>query len=329
MGYLSASIEWSNNRGTPDAWKAWWYDPAARVYYFVGKDNIPFHTVIWPAELLGVGTLYDESGAHLNLPYDIPANQYMNIAGRQFSKSRNWAVWLPDFLSRYDPDALRYYLSVTMPETRDTDYNWDEFVRRNNDELVAAWGNLVNRILTFAYKHFDGRVPEPGPYGDDDRAILARVEAGFESVGALFAACKFRAALGEAMALVDAANRYIDKQGPWFQIKSDRARAATTVYVTLRVVDSLKILLAPFLPFTAERLHQYLGYDAPLFGTLHIEHYTEREREHDVLVYDPAGATGRWTPSTLAPGQAMRQPQALFKKLEPSVADEELARLGQ
>lgn len=329
MGYLSASIEWAANRGRPDQWKDWWYAPEARIYNFIGKDNIPFHTIIWPAELMGTRRLYDDGTRPLNLPYDVPANEFMNIEGRQFSKSRNWAVYVPDYLSRYDPDPLRYYLAAAMPETRDSDFSWHEFVRRNNDELVAAWGNLANRILTFAYKHFDGRVPEPGPLTPADDAIVAEMDGAFASVGALLGACKFRAALAEILAHVDAANRYIDKQAPWFQIKSDRAAAATTVYVTLRVVDSLKTLLAPFLPFTCERLHRYLGYNEPLFGTLRVEHYTEAARGHDALVYDPSSAAGRWAPSALLAGQAMRPSQPLFKKLEPKVAEEETARLGQ
>src|SRR5512143_363479 len=168
IGYLSASIEWAHNRGTPDAWKEWWYNPQARAYYFIGKDNIPFHAIIWPAMLLGAQSLYDDSGRALNLPYDIPSNEFLNLEGRKFSKGDHWAVWLPDALSRYDPDPLRYYLTAVAPETRDSDFAWSDFLRRNNDELVGTWGNLVNRVLTFAYRNFDKQVPQPGELDEID-----------------------------------------------------------------------------------------------------------------------------------------------------------------
>ena len=336
IGYFSASVEWAANRGTPDAWQAWWYDPEAQTYYFIGKDNIPFHTVIWPGELLAVEQLYCEdcgrwSGAaraQLNLPYDVPANEYMNFKGSKFSKSRGGTVDVPYFLSRYDPDALRFYLTAVAPETRDTEFSWEDFIERNNNELVATWGNLANRMLSFATKRFDGMVPEPGEFDDADRDLLAKIEGGFETVGALYAACKFRAALGEALALAREANGYLDRKAPWFQIKEDPAAAATTVYVILRVVDNLKTILAPILPHTAQQLHEYLGYEGQLFGTQHVVKYQEETRSHNALTYDHSGAIGTWTPSELPSGQALRQPAPLFKKLDESVVEEEYARLS-
>ncbi len=329
IGYFSASIEWARNRGTPEAWQEWWYNPDALTYYFIGKDNIPFHTVIWPAELLAVGRIYcrDEK-VRLNLPYDVPANEYMNFRGGKFSKSRGRTVDVPYFLSRYDPDPLRYYLTAVAPETRDTEFAWEEFVERNNNELVATWGNLANRMLSFAYKQFDGRVPQPGDLDDADRAILRQVEGGFQTVGELYAACKFRAALGEALALAREANVYLDRKAPWFQIKEDRAAAATTVYVILRVVDNLKTILSPVLPHTAQKLHEYLGYEGQLFGVQKVEEYQERTRAHQVLTYDHSRAVGSWAPGELPPGQALRRPAPLFKKLDESVIEEEYARLG-
>ena len=330
IGYLSASVEWAHNRGQPEFWKEWWYDPSALSYYFIGKDNIPFHALIWPAELLGVERLYeDDKSRHLNLPYDVPANEFMNIESRQFSKSRNWAIWLPDILQRYSADAIRYYVAANMPETRDTDFDWSDFLSRNNNELVATWGNLANRMLGFAYKRFDGRIPEPGELRPADREILLKTETAFEIVGARLAACQFRAALGEAMALARDANKYLDDQAPWFEIKESEAEAAKTVFTALRVIDNLKILLAPFLPFSSERLHSYLGYDAPLFGEQIIQTYHEETRDHDALTIDLSVATGRWEPSRLRPGQNLRQPEALFAKLEPEIVDQERARLGQ
>jgi methionyl-tRNA synthetase len=267
-------------------------------------------------------------------------------------------VEVPYFLSKYDPDPLRFYLTATAPETRDTEAcpegtegsPWEDFVERNNpvpsasegNELVATWGNLANRMLSFACKRFDGMVPEPGELDDEDRALLAQVEAGFETVGELYNACKFRAALGEALALAREANgdtfaalsAGLDRKAPWFQIKEDRQAAATTVYVILRVVDNLKTILAPILPHTpvlahrTQKLHEYLGYEGQLFGTQHVVECGEETRSHRALTYDHTGVIGAWTKSELPPGQALRPPASLFRKLDESVVEEEDARLG-
>jgi methionyl-tRNA synthetase len=255
------------------------------------------------------------------------ANEYLTFKGGKFSKSRGTAVDVPYFLSKYDPDPLRFYLTAMAPETRDTEFSWEDFVERNNNELVATWGNLANRMLSFAYKRFDGCVPEPSEFDDEDRALLEKVEAGFQIVGDLYNACKFRAALGECLALAREANGYLDRKAPWFQIKEDRASAATSVYVILRVVDNLKTILAPILPHTAQQLHEYLGYEGQLFGTQHVVEYQEETRSHEALTYDHSGAIGTWTPSSLPAGQALRQSAPLFKKLDESLIDEEYARL--
>ncbi len=322
IGYLSASIEWARNVGRPEAWKEWWYDPAARTFYFIGKDNIPFHAVIWPAELIGVERLYeDDPCRRLNLPYDVPANEFMNLEGQQFSKSRGLAIWLPDYLERFAPDPLRYYVASVLPETRDSDFSWDEFVRRNNDELVAAWGNLCHRVLTFADKHFEGQVPLPGLMDRADVGLLARIDVAFRPIGRLLSACKFRAALSETMALAREVNKYLEEKGPWFQIKTDRTAAQTTIYIALRAIDSLKVLFAPFLPFSSEALHGFLGYEGTIFGRQDIVQFAEKERTHDALCYDPAGATGRWAPSELPAGQRLRPPRPLFEKLDPTAVE--------
>ncbi|GAB4575132.1 MAG: methionine--tRNA ligase [Anaerolineae bacterium] len=329
MGYLSASIEWARNIGEPDAWKRWWYNPDARMYYFIGKDNIPFHTIIWPAELTGISGIYNEGSEQpINLPYDVPANEFMNIEGRQFSKSRNWAIWLPDILERYQPDAIRYYVAQTFPETRDSDFSWDGFFSRVNNELVAAWGNLVNRMLGFANKRFDGAVPTPGELTEEDKAILAQSVAALTSVGDLINAVKLRAALQEAMRVVQEANVYLDRRAPWALIKEDPQEAATVVYTILRVIDNLKIALAPFLPFSAQRLHEMLGYEGQLFGEQRIERIQEATRSHEALVYDASQAVGQWQPSELPPGQKFGKIAPLFVKLDESIIDEERARLG-
>ena len=326
IGYLSASIEWAHLQGTPEAWKDWWYGPEALTYYFIGKDNIPFHTIIWPAELIGVGQLYEETRT-FNLPYDVPANEFMNIQGAQASKSRNWGVWIPDILTRYAPDAIRFYLTSIMPETSDSDFSWEDFVLRNNGELVAIWGNLVNRVLAFTVKHF-GAVPEPGSLDEVDQALLHASEAAFERVGGFLAAAQFRAALGEALNLAREANRYLEVKSPWSQIKVDRDAAGTSLYVALQAINALKILLAPFLPFSSERLHQMLGYTTPLFGEQAIREVEEQGRRYSVLAYDPAPATGRWEFSTLPAGRALQPPAPLCVKLDEAVIQEELARMG-
>jgi methionyl-tRNA synthetase len=329
MGYFTASIEWAKNAGEPEAWKDWWYNPEARIYNFIGKDNIPFHTVIWQSELMGVERIYEkDEDKRLVLPYDVPANEFMNIEGAQFSKSRNWAIWLPDILERYDPDAIRYYVTAVMPETRDTDFSWDGFLHRNNDELVATWGNLAHRVLSFAYKHWEGHVPQPGELGAADKELLAKIEAGFDTVGSHLAGVRLRAGLSEAMALARETNGYLDR-APWFSvIRDDREAAARTVFTAMRAVDSIKILLSPWLPFSSERLHRTLGHSESIFGVQEITTVQEGHRSHAVLTYDAAGATGRWEPSRLAAGRAFQKPEPLFAKLDEDLVEEERGRLG-
>ncbi len=328
------AIEWSEIVGQPDAWKKWWQEDSSRTYYFIGKDNIPFHAVIWPAELLGAGTTLDallgsEKPRPLILPYDVPANEFLNLEGQRISGSRNWAVWGLDFLERYDPDPLRYYLTMAMPETKDTEWDWNEFYHRNNDELVATWGNLVNRVLAFTYKHWDGVIPDPGDLRAEDRDLLTAVEDGFDSISTELNAVHLRAALNGAMTLATRVNQYLDVNAPWFEIKTSKENAAKSVYTALRAIDSLKILLAPYLPHTCETLHQYLGYQGTLFGTQSVENIEDDLGAHAVLRYHPETATGKWEASQLPKGQRMREPLPLFKKLEESIVAEERLRLGK
>jgi methionyl-tRNA synthetase len=320
IGYLSASKEWAALIGQPEAWRAWWHAPAARTYHFIGKDNIEFHTIIWPGMLIG----YDRT---LNLPYDVPANEYLNVEGRKLSKSRRWVITMGDALDRYDPDPWRYAIAASLPEGQDVNFTWEEFVRRNNEELVATWGNLANRVLGFAYKRFDGRVPQPGEFDAADRALLDLIEPTFQRVTALLDAVKLKQALEAAMGLAHEANRYLNLKEPWQQIKTDPAAAATSLFVALQVIDTLKTLFAPYLPFTCQKLHGYLGYDGELFGRSYLEEAAETARRHLVLRYDASGATGAWAISALQPGQPLRQPTALFLKLEPAVVDQEIERM--
>jgi methionyl-tRNA synthetase len=333
MGYLTASIEWANNIGQPETWKDWWYNPEAQIYNFIGKDNIPFHTIIWPAELLGIDGIYkgdDEKyrDVHLQLPYDVPANEFMNIEGKQFSKSRNWAIWVPDVLERYQADAIRYYIIASFPETHDSDFSWDGFLSRVNNELLAAWGNLVNRMLSFAYKRFDGKVPVYDALTYADVQIINRIELGFGEVGGLIEQVRLREALQAALALVREANYYLDVRKPWHTIKDDPDDAARSVYTILKVIDNLKTLLAPFLPFSAQQVHEYLGLNGQLFGDLNIVEFQEANRNHKGLIYDASKAIGRWNKSNLMPGQSLREPKALYVKLDPEIVERERSYLG-
>jgi len=262
------------------------------------------------------------------LPYDVPANEFMNLEGQKISGSRNWAIWGLDFLSRYDPDPLRYYLTANMPESKDTDWAWQDFLNRNNNELVATWGNLANRVLAFAFKNWEGYVPQPGELRPADQEILSIVDQGFQSVGAEYAAVHLRAALLETMRLASEVNKYLDQAAPWFEIKNDKDAAATTVYTALRAIDSLKMLFSPVLPFTCQQLHAYLGYGGSLFGEQYLETYQDNLGEHDALRYNPQRGMGRWQPSQLKPGQALQKPEPLFRKLDESILEEERKRLG-
>ncbi|MFA5399964.1 MAG: methionine--tRNA ligase [Dehalococcoidia bacterium] len=294
IGYLSASREWASSQKDNDAWKRFWTGQN-RAYYFIGKDNIPFHTIIWPAMLMGYGGL--------NLPYDVPANEFLTIEGKKLSTSRNWAVWVPDFLSRYDPDPLRYYLSINMPETGDMDFSWHEFLRKNNDELVATYGNLVHRVLSFNHRNFNASVPEPGDMDEAGKALLQKARNTLEQVGSQLDRCHFKEGLKIAMALAQDVNRFLDDAAPWKMIKQDRQAAGRSVYTAIAVISALKTMLYPFLPFTSQKLHSYLGFEGDI-----------RDAGWDFQIPQP--------------GRALPQPQALFTKLDDSLVEEEMARLG-
>jgi methionyl-tRNA synthetase len=314
IGYLSASIEWAQQRGEPDSWKDWWENRDAWHYYVMGKDNITFHTVLWPAILMGAGDLH--------LPDEIVASEYLNMGGKKFSTSRGQVIYVRDVLERYDPDALRYYLMIAGPENQDSDFTWAEFVRRNNDELVATWGNLVHRTLVNAHRNF-GAVPEPGPLNEKDQALIAEVEEALDHVALQLGQARFQSALKHAMTTAAKVNVYLGTEQPWHTIKTDRTRAGTVLYVALRCVDNLKTMLTPFLPFSAQRLHEMLGYTDVIAPQPEVREFSEDGTVHNVLTGDYPMAN-RWVPSKLAPGHPLPQPTALFKRLE-DVLEEELA----
>jgi methionyl-tRNA synthetase len=329
IGYLSAAVEWAQNRGTADAWREWWQNPESLHAYFMGKDNIVFHTVIWPSMLLG----YEQGGelgagkGELHLPDEVVASEFLTMEGKQLSTSRAIAIYVHDVLERYDPDPVRYFLVAAGPETQDTDFTWAEFLRRNNDELLANWGNLVNRTLTNAQRNF-GEVPTPGELTASDQEALAAVASGFASVGELIEQGRFKAALAEAMRLSSVGNQYVDREAPWAAIKEDRERAATILYVALRIVDTLKLIFTPFLPFSSQKLHELLGYEGWLAGPLEFREIEEEGgAKHAVLTGDYTNWVQSWEPSALAPGHKLREPEPLFKKLDPGIVEDELRRL--
>ncbi|HMX73652.1 MAG TPA: methionine--tRNA ligase [Anaerolineales bacterium] len=334
IGYLSAPIEWSQVSGNGEAWRDWWTNPNAKQFHFIGKDNIFFHTSLWPAELMGVGSAFMELFAGeevpLILPYDVPANQFMNLEGKKISGSRSWAVWGRDALTRFDPDAIRYYLTINMPETKDSDWDWAEFVARNNNELVATWGNLANRVLAFCYKNWEGHVPDVdlNTLRPADLELLAAIENGFNTVGTELEAVHLRSAVGEAMKLATVVNQYLDVNAPWSAIKVDKVEAGKTIYTALKAIDSLKVIFAPFLPFTSEKLHGFFNYETPLFGEQYTQVVSDSLGTHTVLRYKPVEGM-QWKPSDLKPGAKLNQPGPLFKKLDEIVSVEERARLGK
>ncbi len=258
MGYFSAPQEWAEINGDPEAWKAWWTDPDAESYYFIGKDNVPFHAVYWPALLMG------HEG--LNLPTDVPANQYLTFGGEKGSASRGVGRSITWYTERLEPDALRYAVASHFPETNDTDLSDAEIERSINEELVATWGNLVNRVVSMIHRYFDGVVPEAGVLTETDVALLQRIDDGFGEVGSLIAAVKLRAGLSSAMGVAQAVNAYLSDLEPWKTAKTDMARTGSTLNVALNATSGVATLLAPYLPFTSREVMEGLGVAVPEAG---------------------------------------------------------------
>ncbi len=335
IGYLSASVEWARRTGDDDAWRAWWCDPAASSYYFMGKDNITFHSQIWPAELLG----YDGRGAHggrpgrfgtLELPTEVVSSEFLTMEGRKFSSSRGVVIYVRDFLARYDPDALRFWIAAAGPENQDTDFTWAEFVRRNNDELVAGWGNLVNRTASLIATNV-GSIPERGELTEADRDLLVTTGAGFGTVGGLVERHRQKAAVQEAMRVVGEANTYLSQQAPWKLRTEDPDRMRTVLHVAAQAVDDCKTLLAPFLPHSAQRVHETFGRKGPWSDRPAVREVDDLDGGpgYPVIMLDDERGSGRWGSTPIVPGTPVAPPTPVFAKLDPSVVEEELARLEQ
>ena len=335
IGYLSASIEWARRSGDPEAWRAWWNDPEALSYYFMGKDNITFHSQIWPAELLayaGKGSRGGRPGVfgELDLPTEVVSSEYLNVDGQQFSTSRGVVILVRDMLSRYQPDALRYYLSIAGPETQDSDFTWAEFKRRTNDELVAGWGNLVNRTATMVHKGY-GAIPQPGVRQPVDEALLATTTTAFGRVGDLLRTHHNRAALSEAMRVVGEANRYISETEPW-KLKGDPDRHATVLHTTVQAITDLNTMLSPFLPFSAQSVHEAFGGTgtvSPMPRIEEVRDLDDESRGYPVITGDyRRGVTlPAWEPRAVVPGTPVGAPTPVFTKLDDSMVEDEIARV--
>jgi methionyl-tRNA synthetase len=339
IGYLSASIEWArrsaeSSGGDPERWRDWWNDPEALSYYFMGKDNITFHSQIWPAELLAYDGRGRKGGSthapgQPHLPTEVVSPEFLTMEGRKFSSSKKVVIYVRDLLSRYEPDAFRYFVAAAGPESQDSDFTWAEFVRRTNDELVAGWGNLVNRTATLIHKNF-GEIPPAGALTDDDEQVLGVAEAAFGSVGDLIARHRQKQAIGEAMRAVAEVNKYVSDSEPWkLKGEEQRDRLATVLHVVAQCVSDLNLLLSPFLPFSANAVDRVLGGAGDVQPMPEIEEAEDLDggAPYPIITGEYSGAA-RWERRPIVVGTPVGKPTPVFTKLDPAVVDEELARLG-
>lgn len=297
IGYISSSVEWAQKQGTPDRWRDYWMNPETKLIHFIGKDNIVFHAIVWPATLMAHGDFI--------LPSQIPANEFLNIEGDKISTSRNWAVWVDDYLEVFPPDPLRYWLESNAPETKDADFTWKDFQTSNNSELADVLGNLINRSLSFIEKNFEAKVPPAGTLRDSDRAILAEIGNATRRIGAALEDFQVRAAVGALMDLARSGNKYFNDEAPWSSFKVDRARCATTLNTTVQLLAALAVLMEPFLPFSAEKLWRMLN--AP--GSHHDQRWNK-------------------VPELRLPdGHPLGKREILFSKIEDAIIEQQIAKL--
>ncbi|MGL5406543.1 MAG: methionine--tRNA ligase [Propionibacteriaceae bacterium] len=326
IGYLSASMEWAQRSGNPEAWKQWWHNPEALSYYFMGKDNITFHSVIWPSILLGQNGAGDRGGnkgpfGQLQMPAEIVSSEFLTMSGSKVSSSRGANIYVGQFLAEFGPDALRYFIAVAGPENQDTDFTWEEFVRRINFELANEWGNLVNRSLSMAHKA-RGAIPTAGTLADIDKAMLATSKEAFATVGELIGKNRFKQAIGEAMRVVGAANKYLSDCEPW-KLKDDPERHDTVLNTALQVVQDCNTLLTPFMPHAAQKIHEALGGTGIWAAQPEIYEVEEDGLTYPVLMGNYADEQARWESTPIEAGRPLDKPSPLFTKL-----DEKLGETG-
>ncbi|GAA6526379.1 methionine--tRNA ligase [Intrasporangium sp. DVR] len=333
IGYLSASIEWARRLGEPERWREWWNDPDAVSYYFQGKDNITFHSQIWPAELLayaGRGSRGGEPGDYgvLDLPTEVVASEFMTMEGRQFSTSRGHVIYVREVLDRYGPDPLRYFICAAGPENQDSDFTWAEFIQRNNSELVAGWGNLVNRTASMIAKSF-GEIPPRGPLEPVDEALLATVRDAFDTVGGLIERQRFKQGIGEVMRVVGDANKYVTETEP-FKLKGDdqRERLGTVLHVLAQAVVCINTLMAPFLPHGANRVHRVMGGTGDFVPMPRLEDVTDLDGDESYpIITGEYSSTPRWECTSVVVGTPIAKPTPVFTKFDPAVVEEEIERM--
>ncbi|MDX8056388.1 methionine--tRNA ligase [Lentzea sp. BCCO 10_0798] len=326
IGYLSASVEWARRTGDPDAWKEFWTGDA-QGYYFMGKDNIVFHSLIWPSLLLGQNGAGDKGGepgrfGTLNLPTEVVSSEYLTMSGSKFSTSRGTVIYVGDFLKEFGPDALRYFISVAGPENQDTDFTWEEFVRRTNFELANEWGNLVNRSISMAHKNV-GAIPKATALSPADHELLAQSKAAFDTVGAHLRRSRFKQASGEAMRVISLANKYLSDQEPW-KLKDDLDRRDSVLHTALQVVQDANTLMTPFLPHSAQKIHEALGGTGVWAAQPEMTEVTDLdipERSYPVLTGDYAGEQAKWESTPLEVGRPLQKPSPLFGKLDAKLGE--------
>ncbi|WP_293768496.1 methionine--tRNA ligase [uncultured Corynebacterium sp.] len=340
VGYLSASVEWAYRTGNPDAWKDFWQNPDARHYYFMGKDNITFHSQIWPAELLGYAGKGVKGGelhayGELNLPTEVVSSEYLTMSGSKFSSSKGVVIYVKDFLAEFGPDALRYFIAVAGPENNDTDFTWDEFVRRINNELANGWGNLVNRTVSMAHKNF-GEVPAPAALEDADKAILTLAEETFAAAAESLEHSRFKQAMTAIMHVVGEANAYIAAMEPWKLAKEEgqRERLATVLWTALQVVSDCNVMLTPFLPFTAQKVHETIGRTGVWAAQPEIQDVVDdipvelvgvglppENHPYPIITGDYSAQQAVWGRVDVIPGTPLEKPQPIVAKLDPELGE--------
>lgn len=299
IGYISATQEWAQEQGDPEAWRTWWQDTSTRLLHFIGKDNIVFHALLFPA------MLHAHSEDYI-LPDNVPANEFLNLEGNKLSTSRGYAVWLPDYLERFEPDSLRYCLARNLPETRDTNFTWDDFQARHNNELADVLGNFVNRTLTFVGKYFESKVPELVDPTDADHAALDGMLAAVEKTRGQMERFQIRAAAETLMLLGKDANRYFDEAQPWATRKTDLARCGSSLHVCCQYLRTFAGAWAMFLPFSMQKLWDALGAD----GELWRDGWPTAENR-------------------LPAGHPVESPGILFRKIEDEAIEAEKERLAK
>ncbi len=331
IGYFSASVEWARRTGQPEAWQEWWNNAEARAYYFMGKDNITFHAQIWPALLFGHNGEGDKGGeageyGKLHLPDEIVSSEFLTMSGSKFSTSRGRVIYVEDFLRDFGPDTLRYFISVAGPETQDTDFTWDEFVRRTNFELANEWGNLVNRSISMAHKNV-GAIPRPEAPTAADEELKELSRKAFDTAGAHLGRSRFKLAAAEAMKVVTAANKYISDQEPW-KLKDgseeSTARRSSILHTALQVVSDANTLLTPFLPHSAQKVHEALGGTgiwAAQPELREVEDLDIADRVNPILTGDYAAEAATWKSIPIEVGKPLEKPTPLFAKLDPELGE--------